>query len=600
MKVTRIFDLLGHLSEKYKNKPDILCKREGKDWKKYSVGQYIDNAYNIAYGLLESGFQKGSKIITIMNNRPEWNFMDMGIMLAGMVHIPVYPTLNEEDYKFIVNHSDAVCIIIGIESIYRRVSPAFDSFINHPSIFTIDPIDGERNYNEILEIGRTNCAKWQPVVEENKQNIQPDELATIIYTSGTTGRPKGVMLSHKNLCTNFMTLAGMNTNDYKSNILSFLPLSHIYERTINYHYQFLGASLYYAGSLATIAKDLKDIHAAGFQAVPRVLEMMFDKLQAAGKDLKGKEKQIYQWAFHFATKYDNTRKDWFYLWRHQLADRLVYSKWRESFGGNPMVVVSGGSAIQERIIRLFCAMQLYVYEGYGLTETSPVIAVNNPSKNLLKPGTVGEIMPCIDFKLGEDGEILTKGDCLMMGYYKDEEYTHQVIDQDGWFHTGDIGTMVDGKYLKITDRKKEIFKLSAGKYIAPQAIENSLRGSLYITDCMVIGENEKFASAIITPNFEKIKSWCDKHRIKYTTKEEMILNPDVLKQMQYEVDKVNKGLAEHEHIKRFRMVADEWSVKTGEYSQTLKLKRKVIYDKYDALCQEIYNHENNSKRKENE
>lgn len=591
MKITRLFDILDNLKENYR-KPDILCRKQKGEWRKYSVDEYIEYSYAVACALLELGFQKGDKVATIMNNRPAWNFCDMGIMLAGMVHVPVYPTLNEQDYTYILNHCDAKCVIIGIESIFRRVEPALPKLALHPEVFTIDDVEGQRNWDELLELGRTNQAKWMPVIEQNKQGaVQPDDVATLIYTSGTTGNPKGVMLSHKNFLTNVTTLVEFQTNDFHSNILSFLPLSHVYERVINYHYQMLGASLYYAQSLNTIAKDLKDIHAMGFCAVPRVLEMMFDKLQAAGKDLKGLKKHIYFWAFRLATKYDPDKRNWFYLKKLQLADMLVYSKWRDNLGGNPMIIVSGGSSIQERIIRLFTAAKLRVYEGYGMTETSPVIAVNNPSKNLLKPGTVGEPMPCIEFKLAEDGEILTKGDCLMKGYYKDPEYTKQVIDEDGWFHTGDIGKMVEGKYLKITDRKKEIFKLSLGKYIAPQVIENILKESDYIDSAMVIGENEKFAAAIILPDFNTLHFWCVKHNIHFTEHEDLIQNPEVLQRIQKEVDKINSRLAEHEHIKRFRLVADQWSAQTGEYGQTLKLRRDFLYKKYDKLCREIYNYD---------
>lgn len=590
MKVTRIFDLLDNLKEKYR-KQDILCGRVNGEWRKYSVDEYIEYSHTVSAALLELGFQKGDKIITIMNNRPEWNFFDMGIMMAGMVHVPIYPTLTENDYKYLINHSDAKCVVIGIEPIYRRVEPIIPELENHPEIFTIDPIEGRRNYTEFLEIGRANMEKWMPTITQIKENTQPEDIATIIYTSGTTGNPKGVMLSHKNFVTNALAVAAMQTNDHNSNILSFLPLCHVYERVICYKYQFLGASVYYAASLSTIAKDLKDIHAVGFCAVPRVLETMFDKLQAVGKDLKGIKKQIYSWAFRIAQVYDNENKNWFYKKKYEIADRLVYSKWRENLGGNPMIIVSGGSSIQERIIRLFSAAKLQVFEGYGLTETSPVIAVNNPRKNIWKIGTVGEILPCIEFKLAEDGEILTKGDCLMMGYYKDEAYTKTVIDDEGWFHTGDIGTMVEGRYLKITDRKKEIFKLSTGKYVAPQVIENRLKESYFIENAMVIGENEKIAAAIIVPNFNSLHFWCAKHKIHFETHEDLIANPQVIKRIQREVTNINDTLAEHEQVRKFKLVADVWSTQTGEFSQTLKLRRVFLKKKYDAICREIYVHD---------
>jgi long-chain acyl-CoA synthetase len=325
--------------------------------------------------------------------------------------------------------------------------------------------------------------------------------------------------------------------------------------------------------------------------------MMFDKLQAAGKDLKGLKRMIYSWAFRIAQVYDNERTGWFYKTKYKIADYLVYSKWREQMGGNPMIIVSGGSSIQERIIRTFTAANMYVFEGYGLTETSPVISVNNPGKQELHPGTVGPVLDCIEFKLAEDGEILTKGDCLMVGYYKDEENTKAVIDEEGWFHTGDIGTLVDG-YLKITDRKKEIFKLSTGKYVAPQVLENRLKESFFIEQAMVIGENEKIAAAIIVPNFDSLHFWCAKHKIHYNSNEELCTNQEVIKRIQREITKLNDTLAEHEQIRKFRLVADTWSPQTGELSQTLKLRRAALYKKYDALCREIYQYDQKEKAAE--
>lgn len=602
MKITRLFDILDNLKEKYR-KNDILCGRVNGKWRKYSVDEYIEISHSISCALLELGLQRGDKVVTIMNNRPAWNFMDMGIMMAGMVHVPVYPSLNADDYRYILNHSDAKCIVVGIESIYKRVAPALPDIVTKPLVFTIAEIGDERNFKELLQLGRDNREKWLPVVNQIKADVKPEDLATIIYTSGTTGLPKGVMLSHKNFVTNAVTLSTMQVNDHTGNILSFLPLCHVYERVINYHYQILGASLYYSANLTSIAKDLKDIHAVGFCAVPRVLEMMFDKLYASGKDLTGLKRQIYFWAFRLATQYDYLNHNWFYLKKIQLADWLVYSKWRYAFGGNPMIVVSGGSSIQERIIRLFSAAKLRVFEGYGMTETSPVIAVNNPIKDVFIIGTVGEIMSCVEFKLAEDGEILTKGDCLMMGYYKDPEYTKQVIDEEGWFHTGDIGKMVNAKggtdgdcrYLKITDRKKEIFKLSTGKYIAPQVLENKLRESPFIDNCIVIGANEKFASAIIVPDFDTLHFWCAKHKIHFENNDEIVTFAEVQKRVQQEVEKINAGLAEHERIHRIRLVSDSWSPQTGELSQTLKLRRAALISKYDGIYREIYNYDQKQK-----
>ena len=596
MKMLRIFDILDHLKE-YGNK-DILARREadGK-WKKYTIEEYVEHAYAISSALLELGVKKGDKVATIMQNRPEWNFLDMGIAMAGGIHVPVYPTLNENDYRYILNHCDTKLIVIGVEQIYKRVEPAIPDLTLQPEIFTIAKIEGRRSFDDLLEIGRANIEKWRPVIEEIKQNTSPEDIGTMIYTSGTTGKPKGVMLRHKSMVINAAKVASMNTHDYHACVLSFLPLCHVYERVCNYMYQILGGTIYYAGSVATIGKDLKDIHAMGFCAVPRVLEMMFDKLQAAGKDLKGLKRVIYSWAFRIAQVYDNERTGWFYKTKYRIADTLVYSKWREQMGGNPMIIVSGGSSIQERIIRTFTAANMYVFEGYGLTETSPVISVNNPGKQELHPGTVGPVLDCIEFKLAEDGEILTKGDCLMVGYYKDEESTRAAIDEEGWFHTGDIGTLVDG-YLKITDRKKEIFKLSTGKYVAPQVLENRLKESFFIEQAMVIGENEKIAAAILVPNFDTLHFWCAKHKIHYSSNEELCTNTGVIKRIQREITKLNDTLAEHEQIRKFRLVADTWSPQTGELSQTLKLRRAALYKKYDALCREIYQYEQKEKAAE--
>lgn len=596
MTMLRIFDILDHLKE-YGNK-DILARKEANGkWRKYTIEEYVEHAYAISSALLELGVKKGDKVATIMQNRPEWNFLDMGIAMAGGIHVPVYPTLNENDYRYILNHCDTKLIVIGVEQIYKRVEPAIPDLTLQPEIFTIAKIEGRRSFDDLLEIGRANIEKWRPVIEEIKQNTSPEDIGTMIYTSGTTGKPKGVMLRHKSMVINAAKVASMNTHDYHACVLSFLPLCHVYERVCNYMYQILGGTIYYAGSLATIGKDLKDIHAMGFCAVPRVLEMMFDKLQAAGKDLKGLKRVIYSWAFRIAQVYDNERTGWFYKTKYRIADTLVYSKWREQMGGNPMIIVSGGSSIQERIIRTFTAANMYVFEGYGLTETSPVISVNNPGKQELHPGTVGPVLDCIEFKLAEDGEILTKGDCLMVGYYKDEESTRAAIDEEGWFHTGDIGTLVDG-FLKITDRKKEIFKLSTGKYVAPQVLENRLKESFFIEQAMVIGENEKIAAAIIVPNFDTMHFWCAKHKIHYSSNEELCTNAEVIKRIQREITKLNDTLAEHEQIRKFRLVADTWSPQTGELSQTLKLRRAALYKKYDALCREIYQYEQKEKAAE--
>ncbi len=590
MEVTRIFDLLENLKEKYP-KDDILSRKVNGHWIKYSVNDYCKISYKLSYAFLAVGLKPMDKVITICNNRPEWNFIDMGLALAHMVHIPVYTTLSNDDYHHIFSHSEAKVIFVSSESIFKKITSIVDDMQIKPEIYSMDKIPGVKCITELYEIGEEKSSEFAPIIEENKLHINENELVTIIYTSGTTGTPKGVMLSHRNLVFEFIGTAVQQIKDSRHKMLSFLPLCHIYERSMNYEYQYLGISVYYAESLSTIANDLADCHADGFCAVPRVLELMFDKFEAAGKDLKGIKKIIYKWAFRIACKYDYTRKNLIHNIQYGIADKLVYSKWREKLGGKEMLVVSGGSAIQEKIIRLFTAAKMYIFEGYGMTETSPVIAVNNPKEMIIKIGTVGKAMEGTELLIAEDGEILTRGPHVMLGYYKDPEATKAVIDSDGWFHTGDIGVMVDKIFVKITDRKKEIFKLSAGKYVAPQIIENMLKESSYIENCMVIGENQKFASAIIIPAFSPLHFWAAKHKIQFSDNDELIKNPEVIKKFLREIDKVNQKLAPHEHVKRPKLINAEWSPLNDMLSQTLKLKRSKIYSKYSDLINDIYNHE---------
>ncbi|MDD2491755.1 MAG: long-chain fatty acid--CoA ligase [Bacteroidales bacterium] len=590
MAVTRVFDLLDQLVEKYP-KDDILSRKSGGKWIKYSSQSYYEHSNLIAYTMLSMGFEKGDKAITIMPNRPEWNFIDMGLMLAGMVHVPVYTTLSSDDYLHIFTHSDAKAIFIGNESLAKKILPIIKRVERDIKIFTIEPIQDYTTIEDLYSIGKENSEKYKSTVEKVKAETDENEVATIIYTSGTTGTPKGVMLSHKNLVFNFIGTAVQQIRDHRHKMLSFLPLCHIYERGMNYDYQYLGISIYYAESLSTIASDLADSKADGFCAVPRVLEMMYSKLEAAGKDLSGIKKTIYKWAFRIATKFDYTKNSALYKMQYAIADKLVYSKWREKLGGKEMLVVSGGSAIQAKIIRLFTAAKMYIFEGYGMTEASPVIAVNNPKEMIIKIGTVGKKMEGTEMMIAEDGEILTRGPHVMLGYYKDPEYTKQVIDEDGWLHTGDIGVMVDKIFLKITDRKKEIFKLSAGKYIAPQVIENMLKESSYIENCMVVGENQKFASAIVIPDINKLHFWAAKNKVQFTDNQDLIVKPEVIKKINKEIEKVNTKLAAHEQVKRAKIIIDEWTPLNDMLSQTLKLKRNKIKAKYSDTIAEIYNND---------
>jgi long-chain acyl-CoA synthetase len=588
MEITRTFDFLEQLKEKYAHKTDILAQKKNGVWKKISVDEYYEKAHLLSYGFLALGLQPQDKVVTITNNRPEWNFIDMALGMANLIHVPVYPTLGIEDYKYIIHHSDAKLVIIGNEIIFNVVYPAIQALEVKPIVYTVNPIENQKHLDDISLLGLNTKNIYNKTIEENKKNIKPEDLCTIIYTSGTTGTPKGVMLSHRAITFNAMAHGNMQIVDHRHRMLSFLPLCHIYERSMNYSFQYLGVSIYYAESLSTIGADLKDGNVNGFCSVPRVLEMTFEKFRSAGKDLKGMKKKIYFWAFNAGQIFDNNNKSPFYRLKYFIADKLIYSKWRENLGGNELLIVSGGSSIQPKIVRLFTAAKMKVVEGYGLTETSPVIAVNRPKDNLVLIGSVGKLIDGIEVKLADDGEILTKGVCLMMGYYKEPAYTQEVMDEEGWFHTGDIGEFTKDGYLRITDRKKDIFKLSSGKYISPQLLENKIKESPFIENVMIIGENQKFVSALISPNFNYLHFWGSKHKLHYRDNDELIENPLTVQRIKKEIDQINEKLAPHEQVKRFRVVHEEWGTTTGELSPTLKLKRSAMMEKYKATIAEIF------------
>ena len=593
VEITRTFDLLDHLVEQYP-KDDILAGKVNGEWVKYSSHDYYKFAHYLAYGLCEMGLKQGDRVVTMSGNCPEWNFIDMALAMSGMIHVPIYPTLNTESYLHILRHSEAAAVFVSTKVLLNRLRPALDQMETKPQVYTLANIEGEHRTLEILKLGIANRDKWMPEIERRKREIKPDEWMTMIYTSGTTGLPKGVMLSHRNLCSNFLAHAQVQILNSSHRVLSFLPLNHIYERSLNYHWQYLGISIYYAESLGTIQQNMLEIKGDGFCAVPRVLEMVYDKLYAAGKDFSGIKKKIYDRAFKHGSHYDYSGLRKFspmYMVGQKILDKLVYSKWREKFGGKRLTIITGGSSIQPKMVRIFAAAGINIYEGYGLSETSPVIAVNDPAHGMVKIGTVGPILSGVEVKFGDDKEILTRGPHVMLGYYKDPEYTAEVIDSDGWFHTGDIGEFIGGKYLKITDRKKDIFKLSAGKYVAPQLIENMLRESEYIEQVMVIGENEKQTAAIISPNFNTLHYWALKYKLHYRDNAELISLPQTQEKMRKVLDGFNKALAPHEQIKQFRLVTDEWTPNNGLLSPTLKLRRGPLMEKYKDLVADIYGKE---------
>jgi len=581
----------------YSANPALGCKQNGQ-WITYGISEFIDYANNLSYGFLAMGLNKGDKVITVTNNRPEWNFVDMGLNQAGMVHVPVYPTISREEYEFILKHSDARLVFVSDKQLYELIKPLADKIPEIIGVFTFNDIPGAPSWMEVVNRGKENSTAMSEKLEAIKPTIQPDDLASMIYTSGTTGMPKGVMLSHKNFLSNAQALLPLFELGPGDKSLSFLPLSHVYERLVNYYYLSKGVTIYYAENLGTIGDNLKELSPTIFVSVPRVLEKTYDKIIAKGKDLKGIKKQLFFWAVNLANRYKEENNGFYYMLKLKLARKLIFSKWKEALGGKLRFIISGGAALQPRLARIFWGAGIPIFEGYGLTETSPVIAVNHEVEpgNLMF-GSVGPIVNNIEVKIAEDGEILMKGPSLMLGYYKAPDLTAEVIDSDGWFHTGDIGKIEKGKILVITDRKKEMFKMSSGKYIAPQVIENKLKESLFIEQAMVVGENEKFVSALISPNFSFVHNWCSRHEINFENNSELIQIPEVIARFQKEINAINNLLGEHEKIKRFRLVPDQWSPQTGELSPTLKLRRRILYQNYDSILVEIYRHEKNHETK---
>jgi len=588
IEVKRTFDILEKYVQEFPRK-DALGGKNGNDWYVYSTAEYVEKSHQFALGMLALGLKKGDKVATVTTNRPEWNFADMGLAMTGIVHVPIYPTIGDEEYSYILEHAEIKILIVGDRKLYEKLKPIADKLPENTHVYTFEEVDGASNFNEILELGKANTTELSGKLEQIKKEIDPEDLATLIYTSGTTGVPKGVMLTHTNLVSNFVTHSKMHNLGVDHRVISFLPLCHVYERSVNYHFQYKGMGIYYVGNLGQIVSAIKEIKPHMFNSVPRLLERVYDGFVSKGKELKGIKKVIYFWALNLTRHFEYNKKyNLFLKLRIKIADKLIYSKWREALGGNIVYVVSGGAALQPRIARVLGMAGMMNLEGYGLTETSPVIAVNNPATREMKIGTVGAVLENVQLSFGEDGEILIKGPGVMKGYYKAPDLTAEVIDEDGWFHTGDIGILEDGKYLKITDRKKEMFKLSGGKYIAPQMIENKLKASFFIEQVMVIGAGEKFASALISPNFAYLHDWCSQRKIHFQDNADLIHKTEVLAQLQREVAAINKTLGEHEEIKRFRLVADEWTPQTGELSPTLKLKRNYVAAKYKSIIDEIY------------
>ncbi|MBN2237732.1 MAG: long-chain fatty acid--CoA ligase [Bacteroidales bacterium] len=588
MEIRRTFDIVDQLVEKYQRDDALAVKRNGQ-WEKFSTLQYKEFVDDFSCGLLAAGFKKGDKILTVSNNRPEWNFVDMGMSQVGVVHVPIYPNNGAKEYQHILVHSDARIIIVSSQEYYDLLSMHAETAPNIEKIYSFDQLDGVPNWSEFVELGKKNREKFKDELKTIRDSIQPRDLMSIIYTSGTTGLSKGVMLCHENFVSNVLATRNILPITGTEFFLSFLPLCHVLERMVNYLVQSNGAGVYYAESIDTLGENMREVSPHGFTSVPRVLEKIFDKILLKGKELTGIKKSLFFWAVNLGLKYElNKANGWWYEFQLKLANKIIFNKWREATGGRIKVIISGGAALQERLARIFHAARIPVMEGYGLTETSPVISVNFPYYPKLKFGSVGPILDNIDVKIAEDGEILMKGPSLMLGYYKDEEKTKEVIDDEGYFHTGDIGEIGEYNILKITDRKKEIFKLSTGKYIAPQVVENRFKESQFIEQIMVVGEGEKFAGAIICPSFEFLHGWCFKNGITYRDNKDLIQIPEVIARFQQEVDTINKGLGNYRQVKKFELTCQEWLTETGELSPTLKVKRKFLKVKYKVKLDRMY------------
>lgn len=587
----RLFDFPYFQLENSPLEKALVTKYDGK-WIALSTQQYIDKANTVSRGLLRLGVKPNDKIAVISSsNRTEWNVMDIGVLQIGAQNVPIYPTISEEDYEYVLNHSESTYVFVSDEEVLKKVNN-----IKHNTklkeVYSFDEISNCKNWKEILELGEDQSN--QDEVEKLKDSVSPKDLATIIYTSGTTGRPKGVMLSHENITSDVMGSAPrvpFETGAYVS--LSFLPVCHIFERMILYLYQYYSVSIYFAESIEKLSDNLKEVQPNVISAVPRLIEKVYDKIIAKGTALDGIKKKLFFWAVELGLEFEPYEANgWWYETKLKIARKIIFSKWKEGLGGNIELIVSGSAALQPRLTRIFAAAEIPIMEGYGLTETSPVIAVNDQRNRGFKIGTVGKVIDNVEVKIGEDGEILTKGPNLMMGYYKDEEKTREVINPDGFFHTGDIGEIDKEGFLKITDRKKEMFKTSGGKYVAPQIIENTMKQSRFIEQIMVIGDGEKMPAAFIQPNFEFLQEWAKRKSVNIGSgsDKEIAENETVKKRIAEEVDFYNQKFGKWEMVKTFELTPEIWSIESGHLTPTMKLKRRIIKERYRDLYNKIYQH----------
>lgn len=583
MQINRIFDIINYQIATY-DKEIALAQKLNGEWKSYSSKELKSIVDNLSLAFISAGIAPSEKVAIISDNRPEWNFIDLALQQIGAISVPMYPTISAEDYKYIFEHAEVKMVFVGNDEIYQKAKIATED--TDIKILSFDQLNGCQNWEDFMKSGESgNLAD----LESKKDKIKSDDLFTIIYTSGTTGRPKGVMLSHRNIIHNLLAVEDrLIIPKGVSKALSFLPLCHIYERTGSFCFMYMGISIYYAESMETIGENLKEVQPQVFNTVPRLLEKVYDKIVAKGYELTGVKRSLFFWALDLGLKFEpNKSQGFWYDFQLKMANKIIFSKWREALGGNVLQINSGASALQPRLARVFWSAGIPVCEGYGLTETSPVISASVCNLRDIRIGYVGKLVNEVQVKIAEDGEILVKGPNVMLGYYKQPDMTNEVI-KDGWFHTGDIGELHEGDYLKITDRKKEMFKTSGGKYIAPQPMENKFKESSLIEQLIVVGENKNYPAALIVPSFDGLREYCKHKDIPYTSDEEMIQKPDILEKYQREIDQLNKYFGKWEQIKRFKLLPKPWGIESGEMTPTMKLKRKVIHSKFEKEIEGLY------------
>ncbi|MBS1762412.1 MAG: long-chain fatty acid--CoA ligase [Bacteroidetes bacterium] len=585
----RLFDFLYRQQNEFP-KDDMFAAKESGEWKKYSTNDVADIVNRLSAGLLSLGLSGNDmevtnqdKVALISPNRPEWLLLDLACQQIGVILCPVYPTSNIQELEFIFKDAEIKFLFTGSNELYEKMQPTLKTVPSLKNIYSFDQIQNVPYWKDLL-VEPNNA-----ILESERKKIKPDNCATIIYTSGTTGTPKGVMLSHKNIVSNVINsvVSFPFERNIKGRALSFLPLNHIFERLASYIFMYSGISIYFAESLEKIGDNLKEVKPNVFCTVPRLLEKIYEKIMAKGSELTGIKKQLFFWSVNLAKKYDNNIDGgWLYNLKLSIANKLVFSKWREATGGNIEYIITGSAACQVRLLRIFNAAKIPIYEGYGPTENSPVISVNRQTPGGMKFGTVGPVLEGQEVKIESDGEICVKGPSVMLGYYKRSDLTEETVI-DGWLHTGDIGVFEDGKFLKITDRKKELFKTSGGKYVAPQPIENKMRESRFIEQIMVVGEDKKFVAALIVPSVNNIQEWLKDNNI--LPAGDVLKMPEVLNLFRTTIDDLNKNFNHVEQIKKFELLPHEWTIENGELTPTLKLKRKVILEKYNNEIKRIYN-----------